>query len=366
MGKFLKLFFYSLLLFSSLGCKSNPQSGDSIKLGAVLSLTGPAGEQGGNILSGIQLAVEELNSQGMSVTLYTENDETVAAKTVSSLLKLIQTDGVQATIGGTWDYLGEAAYPVAERLNVPFVTVTNPVEILSDGAKNSKWIFTSSLSLAEEGKAIEDLLSKKKPKTLGLVFPNIPWGDYRADLLRNIAAKLKISVIQEYRYGEDGAGADSMRIAAVEIKKKKPELVYAVLDYNTIDRISAELDRLELDPYIVTTQHLDTAIEFSKNPKRLKKFYAIYPSPPSGDFSARYEARFRKKPRVYAAHGYDAAMFLVKALSAGVDLSDKKASFKYEGVTGVFELPSSGRQVSTSNAVVATAESGSFEYLKNQ
>jgi hypothetical protein len=43
-------------------------------------------------------------------------------------------------------------------------------------------------------------------------------------------------------------------------------------------------------------------------------------------------SKFGRHPKVYAAEGYDALMFLVRAIAGGIDL--KVAPFEMAGVTG--------------------------------
>jgi branched-chain amino acid transport system substrate-binding protein len=112
LGKVFFLFLLAASLIFISGCDSSNKS-SQIRIGAIASLTGAAGEQGTNWVQGATLAIEEANAAGTEAVLSVEDDQTQPAKVVSGLNKLIQVNRVQAVIGGTWDFLAEAAFPVA-------------------------------------------------------------------------------------------------------------------------------------------------------------------------------------------------------------------------------------------------------------
>ena len=93
-----------------------PAAAEPIKIGAVLSLTGPAAPHGENEKMGIDLAVTEINNTGgilgRPLKIIYEDDQTSPVQTVTSTTKLITIDKVEAIIGGTWDFLINAAAPV--------------------------------------------------------------------------------------------------------------------------------------------------------------------------------------------------------------------------------------------------------------
>mgnify|MGYP005700136941 FL=1 len=84
-----------------------------IKIGAIASLTGPAAEQGKNWVDGATLAVKALEKQGISIEFIVEDDASKPAQVHTAFNKLVSIDQVQGVIGGTWDFLAEAANPLS-------------------------------------------------------------------------------------------------------------------------------------------------------------------------------------------------------------------------------------------------------------
>lgn len=302
------------------GCASDPQT-STIKIGAIPSLSGAAGEQGKNWLQGVELAIDQANQQPASqpkqFQLIVEDDQTQPAKVVAAMSKLCQVDRVAGVIGGTWDFLGEAAYPVAEKNHVPFVTPSNPVEVISDNAKRSGFVFSSGLSLGAMKAAFDRFIDTEKARgqrvqRIGIVYPDLPFGLQQATMIQQSIAEKQLNVAFTYAFPPASLMSDTVKLAAQKILTEKPDLTYMVLDYNGLDLLTKEFVGLKIQPKVITTQHLDQAFLFSKEPARYKNLYAIYPIEPEESFRTAFEAKFHTPPRVYAYEGYLAARFLIR------------------------------------------------------
>ena len=90
----------------------------TIRIGAVLALTGAASIHGQNEREGLELARKEINSKGgiagKQVEIIYEDDQTDSAKSVTAIKKLVEVDNINLIIGGTWDFLANADIPVIE------------------------------------------------------------------------------------------------------------------------------------------------------------------------------------------------------------------------------------------------------------
>lgn len=349
-----------LLSFSISGCDRTPEAPGTIRIGAVASLTGPAGEQGKNWVEGAELAVDELKSRGIEVRLIVENDETSAPKVAAAFQKLTQVDRVRAVIGGTWDYLAETAYPLAERAKVPFITPSNPVEVLSDTAQKNRWVYSNGLSLRAARIAVAEFLKKEGVKTLGLMYPALPFGTVQAQMFEEVAAELGVAVTVKFEFTYDNAYLDSVKVGALKVTQAKPDLVFCVLDAGGTDLFLSELQKLRAEPKFLTTQHLDQAFLLGNDPARYRRAYGIYPKLEDTKFIERFHAKYNRDPKVYAPQGYDALMFFAEALHQGIDFGDPGARFSYRGVTGEHHLPSNGRALVEDVAVIMTTKDGVF------
>jgi branched-chain amino acid transport system substrate-binding protein len=351
---------FSIIFLLCLSGFALAEENSEIKIGAIASLTGPAGEQGKNWLEGARLAADELYSTGLRVKLIIEDDCTNPSKVAAAFHKLAAGDKVRGIIGGTWDYLAEAAYPIAKQYKIPFVTPTNPVEILSETAVKNPWIFTNGLSLEAEGRVISEFLDTILIKSAGLVYINVPFGTSHAEMFRSLAERKGIKIAADSILTFEGF-SETIKLAALKMKHQKPELVYLITDYNGIDLFTRELASLKSAPIILTTQHLDKAFEISDNPGRYRRLYGVYPEYRHNKFDQAFQRKFGAFPRVYAAEGYDALIFLAKALQKNIEFSEPSTVFTYNGLTGKYRLPSKKRALVDNQAVIMTTSSGVFK-----
>ena len=349
-----------LCAFLLAACNRNESDG-SIKIGLVASLTGPAGEQGKNWVEGAELAVDDLKARGIKVRLLVEDDQTEPAKAASAFNKLALLERVQGVVGGTWDYLAETLYPLALQRKIPFITPTNPEEVLSAEAKTNPYIFTNGLSLKAVGESAREFFTQGRYKSVGIVYPNLPYGTVQADLVEQIAKELSMEVLFRYEFPVSAPMGDNVRLAALRIQERIPDITFTVLDYNGIDLITKEFARLKINPAIIETQHLDQAFQFSKDPSRYRAAYGIYPRVTDEAFNNRFAAKFGYPPKVFAAHGYDAVTFLAESIAKGIDVANPSTAFSYHGVTGEHRLPAPSRGLVTNTAIVMTTKNGIFE-----
>ncbi len=339
------------------GANVELQPKGSIKLGAIASLTGDAAENGKNWLEGAQLAIHELRQGGQQIDLIVEDDRTVPSSVASSFIKLSTQDKVDGIVGGTWDFLAETAYPLAKQYKVPFITPTNPVEILSASAQSNPWIFTNGLSLKAEELATEQFLARNKIRTISLVYINVPYGASHAHMVREIAQLGKVQIVSDseitYQSFHDG-----IKLAALKIREAKPDLVFVVLNYEGVDFLLREVERSRLAPMVLTTHTLKEAYDFGASPARYAKVFGVYPKFSGSDFEASFKEKYGRPPYDYAAAGYDATKFMAELVACGRLRPLERCSFVYHGVTGRHELPSAGRSVVESEAWIMKMRDG--------
>jgi branched-chain amino acid transport system substrate-binding protein len=357
----IKILILNLLLFGAfLPFTHSAADERPISIGIIASLSGPAGEQGKNWFDGAELAVDDLATKDIWVTLHVEDDLTQPVNVAKAFQRLVSVEKVNAIVGGTWDFLGLTAYPLAARYKIPFITPTNPVEIVLEGAKNNPYVFTNGISIKAVEAAAEKFFAAHPVKSAGLLYPQLPWGRLNAEAIRKAAASKSIPIIAEETFPLDGDLADALRQASLKIFQKKPELVFIATDYNGVDLTLRLFQQLKFFPTALTAQHLDRAFELSHDTVRYDKAYGIYPLVVDSSFEKRFQARFNQPAKVFAANGYDAVMFLGQALAQKVDFLKRDPSFVYQGATGEHKFRPGSPGLTEPTAVIMTTNGGYF------
>jgi len=160
------------------GTASAKVEGDTITLGAAVSLTGKYSTNGKNTKDGYDLAVKRINEMGgvkvggksykMAITYY--DDESTPARGAQLAERLINQDGVKYVLGPYSSGLTKAIAPVTEKYGIPMVEAngasrglfTKGYKYLFAVLSTSEQYLQEALNLAaEQAKA-----AGKDPKTL--------------------------------------------------------------------------------------------------------------------------------------------------------------------------------------------------------
>ncbi|MBA4789602.1 MAG: ABC transporter substrate-binding protein [Rhizobiales bacterium] len=105
-----------------------------VKIGAVVSETGPASSLGDPEAKTIRMMVDELNAKGgikgekIKLVLYDDGGDPSKAKTFAT--RLVEDDEVAAMVGGTTTGTSLAILAVAEESKVPFISLAGAIEII--------------------------------------------------------------------------------------------------------------------------------------------------------------------------------------------------------------------------------------------
>ncbi len=119
------------------GNTGNSYAGKTIKLGALLSVTGPGGVYGPQSRDGMQLAVDEINKaggvNGAQISLTVKDDASDKAQSAQVAQTMIQQDQDLALLGPTLSNSAVAVHPLAESLKTPILAVsTTGIHIVPD------------------------------------------------------------------------------------------------------------------------------------------------------------------------------------------------------------------------------------------
>ncbi len=105
---------------------------EPIKIGSILSVTGPAAFLGDPELKTLQLYVEEINKKGgvlgRQIQLVHYDDGSDANKANGFAKRLIDDDKVDLIVGGTTTGSTMSTVPLVERAGVPFISLAGVVQ----------------------------------------------------------------------------------------------------------------------------------------------------------------------------------------------------------------------------------------------
>ena len=188
----------------------------SIKVGAVVPLTGRYAAGGAQVKAGYEFAIEDINRAGgvmvqelnrkLPLALVLLDDESDPTKTVARLETLFASDRVTAYLGGFGSDLHAAAASIAEKNKVPYLGVAFALhKIHQQGFKYLFSPFPKSPDLVKETYLFLNgtLPDAQRPKRIAIFKERTDWGEEIGGLWATRAKEFGYSAvaIEEYAIG---------------------------------------------------------------------------------------------------------------------------------------------------------------------
>ena len=177
----------ALALFAVQGALAGSgRKGEEIKVGTLLSHTGPLKAFGPAIQNGTILAAKQLSEAGLTFKLVHEDSETSAIPATNAAKKLVEVDQVVAIIGAL---SSGVTMPTAESVTIPAGVIqispasTSPMITALPTDKGMDFLFRTCPSDALQG-AVAGRLAAQEIKTASVLYVNNPYGQGLAEEFR--------------------------------------------------------------------------------------------------------------------------------------------------------------------------------------
>ncbi len=217
------LFKFVLAVIMLSGIPGMAFSADTVKIGGIFSVTGPASFLGDPQKKTMEMLVEEVNAAGgidgkkLEAVIYdSEGDST---KAVQAMNKLVSRDEVVAVIGPSITPDTLAIVPVAEKNQIPLVSCAAGVAI-TDPVK--KWVFKTAQTDALAATTIFDYMKKNGVNTIGILTVADAFGESGKKQLEALAPKAGIRIVANESFG---AKDTDMTAQLTRIKSANPQAI---------------------------------------------------------------------------------------------------------------------------------------------
>jgi len=173
-----------------------------IKVGAVLSVTGPASFLGDPEKRTLEMAVEDVNAKGgiggkkVKLVIYDDAGDPNAARTFAT--RLVEEDKVSAMIGGSTTGTTMAMIPVFEDAQIPFISLAGAVQIIQPV---KKWVFKTPHTDTMACEKIFEDMKKRGTVKIGMISGTDGFGKSMRDQCVAVAGKSGIEILHEESYG---------------------------------------------------------------------------------------------------------------------------------------------------------------------
>jgi branched-chain amino acid transport system substrate-binding protein len=175
---------------------------DPIKIGSVLSVTGPAAFLGDPELKTLQMLVEDINKKGgvlgRPLELVHYDDGSDASKANGFGKRLIDDDKVDLIVGGTTTGSTMSMVPLVEKANIPFISLAGAVVIIEPV---KKWVFKTPHTDRMAAEKVFEEMKKRGISKVALLSETSGFGQSGRKETEGVAGKYGITLVANETYG---------------------------------------------------------------------------------------------------------------------------------------------------------------------
>jgi len=345
---------------------------ETIKIGAILPLTGKAAQYGQWAKNGFDLATEEINSLNYPYRLEMiyEDDAGDPKTGVSAFQKMISTDKISVVTGLILSKVALAVAPIAEQNKIVLLSTSAS----SDEMRNAgDYIFRNRESGIIHGQSMADYVFKKLGiKKAGALYANAENGITYAQAFKEQFQKLggEIDFYEAFSEGET-----DFRTQLIKVKNKNLEVLYVPGLVTEIGQILKQAEELDLGIKFLSSGGAEAPKLIEIAGKAAENLIYTYPAfnPDSLNetvkrFTSKYLEKFGTKPEFIAANSYDAIKILAEIFKKyGHNSSQIKDGLygtkNYNGVAGILSFDEYGDVIKP--VMLKIVKNGQFVPLEN-
>jgi branched-chain amino acid transport system substrate-binding protein len=370
--------------FALSGVRTGWAASEPLRMGSVLSVTGPAAFLGEDMKAGLQLAVDEINQAGgisgrkVEWTFYDAESQT--QKAISETRRLISQDRVEFIVsGGNMSGIALAMAPITEAAKIPFISSEGALAIVTP-VKERQWVFKSTVDDEDVLERIADYFEKKKIKKVALIADTSGFGQGAVAQMHKVGPRRGLDVM----YESFGPGDTDMLPQLTRIRDSGVDAIvcWTVTPAGVVflkQALQLGLDKRTLiHSYgFVSAHYMNLAGDAAKPLLLASLKLPVGDQLPDSDplkagilrLFQSYKARFNRQASLYAAESYDAAMLAKLALdNVGGDPAKLPEGLEkihnYAGISGVFNFsPERHSGLSKKDIVLVNWRDGRFNLV---
>jgi branched-chain amino acid transport system substrate-binding protein len=178
------------------------QAEAQVKIGAVLSVTGPASFLGDPEKKTLEMYVDDINAKGgvngqkLQLIIYDDGGDANAARTFAT--RLVEEDKIVAMVGGSTTGATLAMIPVFEEAQIPFISLAGAIQIVQP---TRKWVFKTPHTDKMACEKIFVDLKRRNLTTIALISGADAFGKSMRDQCVAVAPQSGITIAHEETYG---------------------------------------------------------------------------------------------------------------------------------------------------------------------
>jgi branched-chain amino acid transport system substrate-binding protein len=325
------------------------------KVGALLSVTGPAAWLGTPERNTVRMIEEEINEaggiNGHPLEVIVEDTVGDATKTVTAAKKLISKDEVLAIVGPSRSGTTMAVIPIVEEAEIPLISCAAAEAIV---VPVKRWVFKTPQKDSDAAIRIYEYMKEQGISKIAIITGTTGFGDQGRQQLKKLAPDFDITIVVDETYGP----ADTDMTA--QLTKVKASEAEALVNWSIVAGqviVAKNMRQLGMEiplfqshgfgnvKYAQTAGEAGEGIIFPCG--RLLAVDSLLEGHPQKEVLTRYkeeyEAKYNEDVSTFGGHAWDALYLVIEALEeVGPDrgkirdyIENKKG---FVGTGGVFNF----------------------------
>ncbi|WP_298623156.1 ABC transporter substrate-binding protein [uncultured Zoogloea sp.] len=330
---------------------------EPIKIGSILSVTGPAAFLGDPELKTLQLYVEEINKKGgvlgRQLQLVHYDDGSDANKANGFAKRLIDDDKVDLIVGGTTTGSTMSTVPLVEKAGVPFISLAGAVVIVEPV---KKFVFkTPHTDRMAAEKVFEDM-KKRGISKVALLSETSGFGQSGKKETEAVAAKYGVTLVASETYGPKDTDMSPQLTKIKNTAGVQAVFVFGLGQGPAIVTKSYKQLGITLPLYqshgVASDEFLKLAGPAAEGVRLPSPAQLIPEKLPAGDpqkpvvtaYDKAYKERYKQDVSTFGGYAYDGLMIAVDAIKRAGSTDKSKvrdaieATKGFVGTSGTFNM----------------------------
>jgi len=292
---------------------------NEIKVGAIVSESGPATVYGGPVRRGLELAADEINSgggfHGKPIALVFRDDKTRTEDGVAAAVDLIDNEGVKFIVGAVSSPVTLAIAPLCNEKRVLLMSPSASADAVTAAGDYVYRVYPADIL---EATAMADFARDLGIESVVLFTYDNDWGRGLRDVFTQKYASKFRQIVQTFEFAP--GDTSSFATWAAEVADMAPEGVYVAAyanDWGELIRAlrAAGVKSVQMGTSAFTPKVVEIAGEAAEHLLFAQpSFLPASDYPPARQFAEAYRSKYGSEPDRYAAYGYDALRVLYRAM----------------------------------------------------
>lgn len=352
----------TMAITTLVGC-SKSGGGDTLKIGGIGPLTGPASTYGQSVKEGADLYVEEINNAGgvneKQVELIFEDDQAEPNSAIQAFNKLVDNDKVVSVLGPVTSGAATAVAPNATDKQIPLITPTGTEPNITK--VGGEFVFRGCFVDSFQGEILAKYTKENLGKKTAAVLYNTG-SDYSKGIAESFKKDFEAGGGKVLEYLSYNDKETDYNAQLTKIKSSNPDVLVLPDYYNVVGLIASQARDKGITSQLLggdgwESQELATIGKDAVNGALyINHYYAGDKEENVKKFVDSYKAKYKKEPDAFAALAYDTMKVLLKGIedaksTDGVAIKDALKKVEINSVTGNIKFNDERSAIKTASII---------------